>query len=210
MPPIFPAAPLAGFVEVVTCPPCCSQTASWNEDITMNQHPDDLLTPSDAARVLGLSADSVRVLSDNGRLPSMRTVSGRRLFRRSDVDRLAIQRAQSLSTSHGGGATAAYHGGLSLGSCAGERGSSGVRRHRKQVHPTRRPVPGPNGPGVTGRLRGAPSAACWPRSGPRGRGISLSGCASTRRMTAARHQRQDGRKNGHVPGRPRGDARHRG
>jgi len=74
----------------------------------MNQHPDDLLTPSDAARVLGLSADSVRVLSDNGRLPSMRTVSGRRLFRRSDVDRLAIQRAQSLTGGHGGGATAAY------------------------------------------------------------------------------------------------------
>jgi len=68
-------------------------------------NPDDLLTPSDAARVLGLSADSVRVLSDNGRLPSMRTVSGRRLFRRSDVDRLAVQRAQSLT---GGGATAAY------------------------------------------------------------------------------------------------------
>ena len=73
----------------------------------MNQHPDDLLTPSDAARVLGLSADSVRVLSDNGRLPSMRTVSGRRLFRRSDVDRLAVQRAQNLGT-NGGGAAVAY------------------------------------------------------------------------------------------------------
>jgi excisionase family DNA binding protein len=57
--------------------------------------PNDLLTPSDAARVLGLSADSVRVLSDNGRLPAMRTVSGRRLFRRGDVDRLALQRAQN-------------------------------------------------------------------------------------------------------------------
>jgi excisionase family DNA binding protein len=68
----------------------------------MTQHPDDLLTPSDAARVLGLSADSVRVLSDNGRLPSMRTVSGRRLFRRSDVDRLAVQRAQNLTGGHGG------------------------------------------------------------------------------------------------------------
>jgi excisionase family DNA binding protein len=75
--------------------------------VNMNNHPDDLLTPSDAARVLGLSADSVRVLSDNGRLPSMRTVSGRRLFRRSDVDRLAIQRAQTLTGVHGG-ATAAY------------------------------------------------------------------------------------------------------
>jgi excisionase family DNA binding protein len=56
--------------------------------------PNDLMTPSDAARVLGLSADSVRVLSDSGRLPAMRTVSGRRLFRRGDVDRLAAERAQ--------------------------------------------------------------------------------------------------------------------
>ena len=81
----------------------------------MNHNPDDLLTPSDAARVLGLSADSVRVLSDNGRLPSMRTVSGRRLFRRSDVDRLAIQRAQSLTGGHGGGGSdSGVSGGMSL------------------------------------------------------------------------------------------------
>ena len=59
--------------------------------------PDDLMTPSDAARVLGLSADSVRVLSDSGRLPAMRTVSGRRLFRRADVDRLAAERAQHVA-----------------------------------------------------------------------------------------------------------------
>ena len=55
--------------------------------------PTDLLTPSDAARVLGLSPDSVRVLSDSGRLPALRTVSGRRLFRRGDVDSLAADRA---------------------------------------------------------------------------------------------------------------------
>jgi excisionase family DNA binding protein len=60
-------------------------------------NPDDLMTPSDAARVLGLSADSVRVLSDSGRLPAMRTVSGRRLFRRADVDRLAADRAQQTA-----------------------------------------------------------------------------------------------------------------
>jgi len=59
--------------------------------------PDDLMTPSDAARVLGLSADSVRVLSDSGRLPALRTISGRRLFRRSDVDRLAAERAQQIA-----------------------------------------------------------------------------------------------------------------
>lgn len=55
--------------------------------------PNDLLTPSDAARVLGLSADSVRVLSDSGRLASMRTIGGRRLFRRGDVDRLALEQS---------------------------------------------------------------------------------------------------------------------
>jgi excisionase family DNA binding protein len=66
--------------------------------ITMLLDPNDLLTPSDAARVLGLSADSVRVLSDNGRLPGMRTVGGRRLFRRAVVDRLAVERAGHLST----------------------------------------------------------------------------------------------------------------
>jgi excisionase family DNA binding protein len=59
--------------------------------------PNDLLTPSDAARVLGLSPDSVRVLSDSGRLPAMRTVSGRRLFKRGDVDRLAAERAQHFA-----------------------------------------------------------------------------------------------------------------
>jgi excisionase family DNA binding protein len=55
--------------------------------------PNDLMTPSDAARVLGLSADSVRVLGDSGRLPALRTVSGRRLFRRADVEHLAAERA---------------------------------------------------------------------------------------------------------------------
>jgi hypothetical protein len=32
----------------------------------------------------------------------MRTVSGRRLFRRSDVDRLAVQRAQNMPGGNGG------------------------------------------------------------------------------------------------------------
>ena len=67
------------------------------DEMSGAMNPDDLLTPSDAARVLGLSPDSVRVLSDSGRLPAMRTISGRRLFRRSDVDRLAAERAQLAS-----------------------------------------------------------------------------------------------------------------
>lgn len=69
------------------------ETGRGPVDILPVADPNDLLTPSDAARVLGLSPDSVRVLSDSGRLPSMRTISGRRLFRRGDVDRLAADRA---------------------------------------------------------------------------------------------------------------------
>lgn len=59
--------------------------------------PNDLMTPSDAARILGLSADSVRVLGDTGRLPSLRTVSGRRLFKRGDVEHLAAERARAAA-----------------------------------------------------------------------------------------------------------------
>src|SRR4051812_49109231 len=70
------------------------ETGRGPVDILPVADPNDLLTPSDAARVLGLSPDSVRVLSDSGRLPAMRTVSGRRLFRRGDVDRLAAERAE--------------------------------------------------------------------------------------------------------------------
>ena len=55
--------------------------------------PEELLTPTDAARVLGLSADSVRALSNSGRLATLKTVSGRRLFRRGDVEKLAAERA---------------------------------------------------------------------------------------------------------------------
>ena len=55
--------------------------------------PDDLLLPSDAARILGVSTDTVRNMDARGQLPAMRTVSGRRLFRRSDVDQLARVRA---------------------------------------------------------------------------------------------------------------------
>ena len=59
----------------------------------MSRREDDvLMTPSEAAQVLGLSADSVRSLSDGGRLPTLRTISGRRLFWRGDVQKLADER----------------------------------------------------------------------------------------------------------------------
>jgi excisionase family DNA binding protein len=56
--------------------------------------PDDLMTSGEAGRLLGLSADMVRWLEREGRLPAQRTTSGVRLFRRADVARLAAERAR--------------------------------------------------------------------------------------------------------------------
>ena len=58
-------------------------------------HPDiDLLTPADAARILGLSVDMVRILANGGQLATAaKTVRGARLFRRDDVEELAAARA---------------------------------------------------------------------------------------------------------------------
>jgi excisionase family DNA binding protein len=52
----------------------------------------ELLTVSDAAEILALSVDMVRILHRQGRLPALRTPRGYRLFRRSDVERLAHER----------------------------------------------------------------------------------------------------------------------
>jgi excisionase family DNA binding protein len=60
--------------------------------------PDDLMTSSDAARILGLSSDMVRLLARRGALPiAARTIGGVRLFRREDVERVARDRAGAAS-----------------------------------------------------------------------------------------------------------------
>jgi len=58
-------------------------------------HPHDLMTTGEAARVLGLSPDMVRLLERDGRLPAQRTTNGLRLFRRGDVEKLADTRART-------------------------------------------------------------------------------------------------------------------
>ena len=63
------------------------------EKLPTASDPNDLLTPSDAARVLGLSPDSVRAPRTAAGFLLSTAVSGRRLFRRGDVDRLAADRA---------------------------------------------------------------------------------------------------------------------
>lgn len=61
-------------------------------------HADDLMTASDAGRILGVSVDMVRLLARNGDLPFMSTISGVRLFRRADVDALARRRERAKSS----------------------------------------------------------------------------------------------------------------
>lgn len=59
----------------------------------------ELLTTSDAARVLGRAADTVRFYERTGRLKAQRTPGGQRLFKVKDVRALA----QTLSTVSKGG-----------------------------------------------------------------------------------------------------------
>lgn len=56
---------------------------------------DALLTTGDAARRLARSAEAVRGYERVGRLPAQRTQNGQRLFRLSDVIRLAKQLANN-------------------------------------------------------------------------------------------------------------------
>lgn len=60
---------------------------------------DDLMTASDAGRILGVSVDMVRLLARGGTLPFMSTISGVRLFRRADVEALARRRERAKSSS---------------------------------------------------------------------------------------------------------------
>lgn len=65
--------------------------------LTKIQGADDLMTASDAGRILGVSVDMVRLLAKRGELPFRSTISGVRLFRRADVVGLAEARERSRS-----------------------------------------------------------------------------------------------------------------
>jgi excisionase family DNA binding protein len=62
---------------------------------------DVLLTPSDAGRILGVTPEAVRAMNNKGQLPALKTLGGRRLFRRCDVELLAAQRAAKAGRKHG-------------------------------------------------------------------------------------------------------------
>ena len=60
-------------------------------------HDDQILATSDAAKILECTPDNVRALERRGHLPALRTLSGRRIFRAVDVQKLAfIRRAQKI------------------------------------------------------------------------------------------------------------------
>ncbi len=53
----------------------------------------ELLTPAEAGAVLGLTSDGVKAAESRGELRSERTQTGRRLYRRKDVETLAEKRS---------------------------------------------------------------------------------------------------------------------
>ncbi len=56
---------------------------------------ENLLTPADAARILGITPATIRLMVATGKLKvAVRTEGGIRLFRRADIERLATQRAE--------------------------------------------------------------------------------------------------------------------
>lgn len=60
----------------------------------------ELLTPSDVANILGLSAAGVRDAADDGRLRvAASTPKGMRLFSREDVERFRRDRAKARKAS---------------------------------------------------------------------------------------------------------------
>jgi len=56
-----------------------------------------LLSTADAAKLLGVVPDTVRLWNRSGRLPAMKTQGGIRLFRRDDVKRVAAERAACVA-----------------------------------------------------------------------------------------------------------------
>lgn len=58
----------------------------------------DILTTSEAARLLEVSAETVRLWTDAGKLPCDRTDSGLRLIRREDAERIRAERRELAAT----------------------------------------------------------------------------------------------------------------
>jgi hypothetical protein len=63
--------------------------------------PEEFMTAVDAACILGLSSEMVRLLVRKGRQrAAIQTVRGARLFRRAEVESVAAERAQRVLERH--------------------------------------------------------------------------------------------------------------
>ena len=60
---------------------------------------DPVLMTSEAARIIGVSSETIRAWEGSGRLPALKTGRGVRLFNRVDVERLARERALGSTSS---------------------------------------------------------------------------------------------------------------
>ena len=60
------------------------------------------LLTNDAARLLNVSPQTIRLWERTGRLPAVKTTRGVRLFDRRDVERLARERSHTNTTAEGG------------------------------------------------------------------------------------------------------------
>jgi excisionase family DNA binding protein len=68
-----------------------------NADERPRQPASRMLTPGEAAELLGLHRDKVVRLADAGALPVIRTLGGHRRFRAEDVERLLAARARGYT-----------------------------------------------------------------------------------------------------------------
>jgi excisionase family DNA binding protein len=59
----------------------------------------EFLMVSEAARALGWSEPKVRAWTDSGKLPCLRTDTGRRLIRRADVERVKAEACPAATPS---------------------------------------------------------------------------------------------------------------
>ena len=55
---------------------------------------EQLVTSGEAAKLLGLTPDGVRAMERRGGIEAMKTLTGRRLFLKVDIEKLAERRAK--------------------------------------------------------------------------------------------------------------------
>jgi excisionase family DNA binding protein len=65
------------------------------EQLLTTVETEQLLTTADAARLANVAGETIRGWANTGKLPAIRTVSGVRLFRRTDVERVMRIRIHS-------------------------------------------------------------------------------------------------------------------